>query len=346
VVEEEYESARNQWRGERRRLTAEIEVLEQTIENAKESTRSQVSDEVHSEIRFQLEQARIARLQAEHELASAQKQWEHERNELKQRVTFMQTSVIEAMERSNNPTRLALAVREQLEARLAEARHDWELQWEAERRRLHAEIDRLRNPAWRDEKKEAARRTLLQKLGKLPVASAERTVAEWKREFEQAKIEWEAQRDQFKVKDQALERELEKSADSVRTEIFQEQREQFKPKLEELRADRQRLGLEMEKLEAERSEERQRLGARIVQLERAIPEAQEAARKQATAEVEANFQTQLEESNRGKTRAERRFQDDTEEWEAEIRRARKQIAELEEQLKEAKGAAFKAQRKR
>ena len=269
---------------------------------------------------------------------------------MKQENAALQASVIEGMERSNNPTRLALAVREQVEARLAEGRHDWQLQWEAERRRLQAEITRLRNSpgdAKRDEKKEAARRVLLQQLGKLPSGSpppAEKTAADWQSEFEQMKIEWENQRDQFAFKVQSLERELEKSADSVRTEIFQELRAQYKPKLEELRADCQRLEREVETLQAERSEERQNLASRILQLERAIVEAQEATRRQVTAELQADFDVRLEELNRMKARAERRFQDDSEEWEAELRRARKHIAELEEQLKEAKGAAFKAQR--
>ena len=41
---------------------------------------------------------------------------------------------------------------------------------------------------------------------------------------------------------------------------------------------------------------------------------------------------------------ERKQQDAAEEFEAEMRRAKKQMASLEEQLKEAKEAAYKAQR--
>jgi hypothetical protein len=51
------------------------------------------------------------------------------------------------MEQSNNPTRFALAVREKVESRLTTAKQDWEMQWEAERRRFHAEIDRLKKAA-------------------------------------------------------------------------------------------------------------------------------------------------------------------------------------------------------
>ena len=56
----------------------------------------------------------------------------------------MQASVIEAMERSNNPARLALAIREQVEAKVSEAQRDWQAQWEGERRRMAAEIERLK----------------------------------------------------------------------------------------------------------------------------------------------------------------------------------------------------------
>ena len=52
----------------------------------------------------------------------------------------------------------------------------------------------------------------------------------------------------------------------------------------------------------------------------------------------------VEEMNRLKARNERRAQDSIEELEASVRRSKKQIAQLEEQLKEAKEIAFRAQR--
>src|SRR5262249_1573014 len=152
------------------------------------------------------------------------------------------------------------------------------------------------------------------------------------------------ERDQLHFKAKAIERELAKSNDGLRSEVFQELRAQYKPKLDELRSECQRLETELEAAGAGRSEEGQRLAARIGQRERALPEAQESSRKQVTAELQADFDGRFEEVNRAKSRAERRFQDDSEEYEAELRRARKRIVELEEQLKEARGAAFKAQR--
>src|SRR2546428_1456725 len=86
----------------------------------------------------------------------------------------MQASAVDAMARSNNPARAAVAVRDLVEARLSDAKQEWQLQWEGERRRLNAEIERLKKVTGStagDEKKEAARRALLGKLGKLPPAS-------------------------------------------------------------------------------------------------------------------------------------------------------------------------------
>jgi predicted nuclease with TOPRIM domain len=86
------------------------------------------------------------------------------------------------------------------------------------------------------------------------------------------------------------------------------------------------------------------LKSRIEQLEKAIPEAQEAARKQVSAELRTQFDAKIEESERLRSRLERKHQDATEEREAETRRLKKQIAALEEQLKEAREAAYKAQK--
>ena len=62
------------------------------------------------------------------------------------------------------------------------------------------------------------------------------------------------------------------------------------------------------------------------------------------AELRDQFDLQLEESNRLRSRAERKHQDAAEDWDSERRRTKKHIAALEEQLKEAKEAAYKAQR--
>jgi hypothetical protein len=86
------------------------------------------------------------------------------------------------------------------------------------------------------------------------------------------------------------------------------------------------------------------LTTRIEILEKAIPDAQEAVRKQVTAEIQADFESRIEEVNRMKLRNERRAQDSAEEAEATVRRANKEIARLQDELKEAREIAFRAQR--
>src|SRR5437867_6142002 len=156
-LEEEFESARDQWRMERRSLNTEIAELEEVSENAKENARLRLSDELQSELRFQLEEAIRARHQAENDLTAAASKFEADQNSLKAQIARMQAGVVDAMERSNNPARMAIAVREQVEARLFEAKQEWQLHWEGERKRLNAEIERLKKGnAASDEKKAAA----------------------------------------------------------------------------------------------------------------------------------------------------------------------------------------------
>ena len=347
-LEEEFENARDQWRAERRNLTEEIEDLEEAVEQAREGAREQVAEDLRSELRFQVDEAIRARQQAEQDLVTALQKFEAERNNFKAQIAAMQGSVIEAMERSNNPARTAMAVREQLEARLAEAKQEWQLQWEGDRKRLNLEIERLKKSgSVADAKKEAARRAILEKLGKIPPGSAGagvKTAAQWEQEYANAKIQWETEREQLNLKIKRLDIEVQRTQDTMRAEIYQEMRSQYEPKIAEANRDRDRLERDIQSLSGDLADERKRLSSRIEQLEQAIPEAQEAARKQAIAELQAQFDTKLEEANRLRSRNERKHQDAVEEWDVERRRAKKRITELEEQLKEAKEAAYRAQR--
>jgi len=82
----------------------------------------------------------------------------------------------------------------------------------------------------------------------------------------------------------------------------------------------------------------------IEKLEQAMPAAQEAAQRQVRAELAVDYEAKTQEATRLRTRAERKLQDALEEIEGERRRMQKQIAKLEEQLKDLRGAAFRAQR--
>jgi class 3 adenylate cyclase len=345
-VEQEFEAAREVWRGERRRFTTEIDKLTEAMERAREIARTEVAGDLHAEIRLHLEEAVRARQQVEQDFMSAQARWETEREQMKTQMTSLQRAAIESMEQSNNPTRFALAVREKLESRLTTARQDWEMQWEAERRRLRAEIDRLKKAAGITDspQKAAAKRALLEKLGKLPAGSSgpANSVVALERNFEEAKLAWDNERQQLLIRAKKAERDLQLSIEDLRGQIADELRAQYDPQLAAITRERERLSHDLAQLTAQLTEERQRNSARIGLLEKAIPTAKDAVKKQVTAELQAEFDRQVGELSRLKTRGERRYQDESEEWEEERRRSRKQIAKLEEELKELREAAYKS----
>jgi class 3 adenylate cyclase len=357
-LEEELETSGEQWRAERRRLTGEIEGLEAEVESAKESVGLRSSEDLQAQVRFQLEEVTRVKEQLEQELTAAQGRWEVERKRLQAQVDSLQGAALEAMAQTNNPARLALAIRDQVDARLKDAKEQWQMQWEGERSRLLSEIERLKNAvsaAPLIDERESARRGLLQKLGKgqaepAPVTAGwgggGKTPQQWESEFREAKARWELERDQLTMKVKQLEREGQLHKDSIRQEVFQELRGQYEPRLESYERERKRLKDDLEAVTAQLAEERQRLTARIEHLERSLPEAQEAARTQVIAELRADYEMKMEEINRLRARSERRSQDALEESEAALRRAKKEIARLQEELKEAKEMAFRARKVR
>jgi class 3 adenylate cyclase len=338
-VEEEFAAARDQWWSERRALNSEVEELEVALERARETVRQQLFDGFQSELRFQIEGLIRSRAQLEQELASTRQRFEAERNNLKAQIKTMQTSVVDAMERSNNPARMSIAVREQIEARVLEAKKESQLQWERERSRLQAEIDRLKKRAFTEENREAARRAVLEKLGKVAPGSARP-----ERELKEARMQWDVEREQLNLTIKKLEVDLQRAQNAMRSEVFNEIGAQYESKLAEANLERERLEQDVQFVTSELSSERQRLNARIRALEEELPEAQEAARKQVLAELQSQFDSRIEEANRLRAKLERKHQDLLEEWEGEKRRTKRQISMLEEQLKEAKDAAFRAQK--
>jgi len=347
-IEEEYAIARDQWRADRRGLMAEIEKLEESIQKTAVEARERLSADLQSELRFKIDELRRARDLTEQDLASFREQSEAERTNLKAQIVALQGSVVDAMERANNPGRVSVVVREQVDARLENAKREWQLQWEAERKRLMLDIERLKKGVpITDEKKEAARRALLEKLGKRPAGSSgppSKSAEQWEREFEATKIEWETERERLDVKVRKFEFELQRKRDEVREEILQEMRTEYQTRLTDANRELKQLKDEVQTATSELATERQRLNARNKALEDLLPQAQEAARKQAMAELQTEFESRIEEAHRLRTRADRKHQDLFEEFEAEKRRSAKQIQTLEDQLKEARQAAFRAQK--
>ena len=343
-IEAELESSQDQWRAERRRLTAEIEGLETEVEKAKEGATKGAAADLQAQLRYQLEEALRARQQMHDEVGAAQARWDAERARFQAQIDSLQGAALQAMEQSHNPARLALAVREQVESRLKDARKDWELQWESERRRLTAEVEYLKKVGNIDDQKDAARRAMLQKLGKFPTTRAVKSADEWQRDFDAERSKFDSERDELRLKVQQLERQVRHNRDEIRQEVYQELRGQYEPRLEAYEHERKRLRDELESVTVQLTQDRQRLTTRLEHLEQALPDAQEAVRKQVTAELQADFEVRIEEANRMRLRSERRAQDAAEEAEAALRRANKEIVRLQEELKEAREIAFRAQR--
>src|SRR5262249_21250756 len=150
--------------------------------------------------RFQLQKALGANEDLKQQLESAEARWITERDGFKQQLAALQVSVIEALESSNNPRRTAMAVREQVEARLASAKLDWAMQLLNERRRFNAETERLKaSPEPAGASKDVARRAVLEKLGKLPAAASgpASNADRMRHELEAARNQWDAERAQL-----------------------------------------------------------------------------------------------------------------------------------------------------
>jgi hypothetical protein len=70
--------------------------------------------------------------------------WEIERSQLKTRIVQLEHSLVDAIERSNNPLRTMLISEEKIRL-VEEVKREWSAQWDAERKHLLAELNRLRS---------------------------------------------------------------------------------------------------------------------------------------------------------------------------------------------------------
>jgi hypothetical protein len=69
--------------------------------------------------------------------------WEAEKSQLKTKIVQLEHSLVDAIERSNNPMRTTLFSDEKIRL-IEEAKQQWSAQWAAERRQLLEELERLR----------------------------------------------------------------------------------------------------------------------------------------------------------------------------------------------------------
>jgi hypothetical protein len=91
---------------------------------------------------------KLARAIARHEELQQQLQklissWEAERSQLRTKIVQLEHSLVDVIERSNNPLRTAMLSEEKIRL-VEEAKREWSAQWDAERNRLLAELSRLR----------------------------------------------------------------------------------------------------------------------------------------------------------------------------------------------------------
>jgi chromosome segregation ATPase len=142
-AETELEAAAERWRAERRRLNSEIDRLETSLADAKDTRKKTVARG-----RNGVDPAEVAKFQAaaEEKLQKASAEWETERAELRKEITRLERALAELLERSNNPLRTTIPHKEQLETRLEAAtrakeqvEQDFQLAkavWEEEREKL------------------------------------------------------------------------------------------------------------------------------------------------------------------------------------------------------------------
>src|SRR5437764_12314874 len=103
-AEEEFESAAERWRTERRRLNSEIDRLEAELADAKSPARQKPSTEARPAGIPQEELAKIQQA-SEEKLNKATAEWQTERERLFAENARLEHAVADAIERSSNPIR-------------------------------------------------------------------------------------------------------------------------------------------------------------------------------------------------------------------------------------------------
>ena len=338
ALEEEFDTARDGWRQERRRLNAEVERLEEGALDAMETARNQVTEEFQKQLQFKQEAADKARAQTEEDLKGTQERFEAERVSLKTQIGNLEGRLVEAMERSNNPARAATQIREQVQARLDQARKEWQAEWQVERKRPEAEIENAKTAGQPKDPMAEARRLMMERMkakqeGREPGTPGAELAA--------AKEKAEKERDELRARVAGLEKEIENTEEIVRREIYNDLRHKYDHKLETAERIKKQLQDEVRSLTEHLKGERESLSARIKQLEDDVSEAENAARIQTSAEVRSDYESKLDDAERVRSRLERRHQEAVEEWDLDRSRMEKQLKTLEAGVQEAREMAYK-----
>ena len=299
--------------------------------------RKQLGDELQKQSDFKIEAVEKARSQLEENLKNSQERFEAERAGYKAQIASLENRLVESMEQANNPARTANLVREQVQTRLAEAKKEWQAQWDAERKRLAEQVDKAKNAGPQDPMAEA-RRMMMERLKAKQEGSEPGQGGE---DLKAVSEKLERERDELASRIGLMEKEAARVADDLRKEVYNELRHNYDQKMEQATRTRSQLEQEVRTLTEELAGEKQSAASRIKHLEEAIPAAEGAARTQAIAESRAEHETKREEADRDASRLERRHRGAVEEWNLERGRLEKQVNELESNIKQAREMAFK-----
>ena len=253
LLETELESASERWRDERRRLNAEVDRLEAALVQAKSTAKQPVGTKPEH---GGLDPVDVAKIQAaaDERVRRASKDWEAERETLVKEVSRLQRAVGDLIERSNNPLRSGVPVREDLETKLsmalrakdkAESVHLREKAlWDEDKLRMTGEIIRLRNM------------TTLNKAAKGKVGPDDRAkelelrVSAMQKEMDRERTEW-------RLQIQQMERRLSETHHSVNSDVVDQLRRQYDDRIQEMIFQKTKLTDELKRasalLESERS---------------------------------------------------------------------------------------------
>ena len=311
-VEDEFEDATAQWRSERRRLNSEIDGLEQSVQKLRSDARhARASGGSGSEeLRAEAEEATRLKEQAEEARGLAKRQWATEKQELEEKISDLETQIVEALERSSNPTRASDAIESRLQAEMearietirtesTEERAGAEKEWQTERGRLHLEISRLRksggtNPALPTADPKAAEvreeletrvRTATRALADLDQRSEsdsagwetekqalEKNILDLKERLDKNASTWHDERDGLTAKISHLEGSLAEASSRVAPSELETLREEMIAKLDQAEAARSEFEQRLGTERADWENERASLATDISKLEVSVSE--------------------------------------------------------------------------
>jgi DNA repair exonuclease SbcCD ATPase subunit len=202
-ADEELETVSGKWRMERRKLNADIDRLESALTEAKEARKKTRDSKTHG-----MDLLEIAKIQAsaDEKIRTAAHASDIERGNLRMEISRLERAIAETLERSNNPIRATMGIRQQLEAQLEEvvktkrSLEDEFLKakesWDEEKLHLTGEIIKARRGAVKPLKGKQSDADRVVELENR-VGEASRRSDGLERDFSKARDDWQSERQRF-----------------------------------------------------------------------------------------------------------------------------------------------------